>query len=86
MEVARSGYWASAFHVFVSQTYQDFVPCKFGTNTVFAIFAFDFLLVVFVCMIFAPSKSIFLKWLILVPGGILWISIDGDDRRGVKNP
>ena len=77
MEVARSGYWASAFHVFVSQTYQDFVPCKFGTNTVFAIFAPDFLLVVFVCMIFAPSKSIFLKWLILVPGGYSGFQLTG---------
>ena len=68
MDVAHYGYWASAFPVFVKQTYQDFVPCKFGTNTVFAIFAPDFFLVVFVCMIFAPRKSIFLKWLILVPG------------------
>ena len=61
MDVARSGYWASAIPVFVSQTYQDFVPCKFGTNTVFAIFAPDFFLVVFVCMIFAPRKSIFFE-------------------------
>ena len=71
MEVARSGYWASAFHV--SQTYQNFLPCKFGTNTVFAIFAPDFFLVVFVCMIFALSKFIFfyngLSWF----RGVLWI-------------
>ena len=59
MEVARSGYWASAFHVFVSQPYQDFLPCQFGTNIVFAIFAPDFFQVVSVCMIFAPSKFIF---------------------------